>query len=97
MSRIPVTGCLPTEPPPRLFETLSMLIQKWLPGKGMIKGHPSMCPRRVSGGGLMGENLQTYQNLSGESGVRAYEIGDDFIKVEFSNGTYLYTYQSAGE
>ena len=44
-----------------------------------------------------GKCMQPYQNLSGESGVRAYEIGDDYIKVEFSNGTYLYTYQSAGE
>lgn len=41
--------------------------------------------------------MQPYQNLSGESGVRAYEIGDDFIRVEFENGTYLYTYESAGE
>lgn len=38
-----------------------------------------------------------YKNLSGDSGVSAYEIGDDYIKVEFSDGSlYLYNYESAG-
>jgi hypothetical protein len=39
-----------------------------------------------------------YKNLSGKSGVRHYEIGDDFIRVQFESGTtYLYTYISAGQ
>ncbi len=38
-----------------------------------------------------------YKNLGGDSGVAAYEIGTDFIKVEFNDrSVYLYTYQSAG-
>lgn len=41
--------------------------------------------------------MEKYKNLSGKSGVEAYEIGDDFIKVQFVNGsTYLYTNRSAG-
>jgi hypothetical protein len=40
--------------------------------------------------------MQRYKN-SVNSGVLAYEIGDDRIKVKFLDGTvYLYTYQSAG-
>lgn len=35
--------------------------------------------------------MERYKNLSGESGVAAYEIGDDYIRVEFKDGaTYLY-------
>jgi len=42
--------------------------------------------------------MQTYRNLSGVSGVAAYEIGSDYIKVEFKDGmTYVYTHRSAGE
>jgi len=38
-----------------------------------------------------------YKNLSKKSGVTAYEIMADSIKIRFVNGdTYLYTYQSAG-
>jgi hypothetical protein len=39
-----------------------------------------------------------YQNLSGDSGVAAYEIGADLIKVRFqgSADVYVYTTQSAG-
>jgi hypothetical protein len=38
-----------------------------------------------------------YKNLGGDSGVAAYEIGADFIKVQFHDGSvYLYTYRSAG-
>ncbi len=38
-----------------------------------------------------------YRNSGGNSGVLAYEIGDDFIKVQFRDWkTYLYTYSSAG-
>jgi hypothetical protein len=38
-----------------------------------------------------------YRNVSGDSGVYAYEIGDDSIKVQFSDGAiYLYNNSSAG-
>jgi hypothetical protein len=41
--------------------------------------------------------MEHYKNLGGDSGVTAYEIGDDFIKVQFRDGSlYLYNYQSAG-
>ena len=41
--------------------------------------------------------LQRYKNLSGESGVLAYEIGDPAIIVRFTGGErYLYTDQSTG-
>jgi hypothetical protein len=35
--------------------------------------------------------MQRYRNLSGHSGVRAYECSPGFIKVRFTNGeTYVY-------
>jgi hypothetical protein len=38
-----------------------------------------------------------YRNSIGSSGVVAYEIGDDFIKVQFHDRKiYLYSYKSAG-
>jgi hypothetical protein len=38
-----------------------------------------------------------YKNLSGNSGVRAFEIGKDFIDVVFHDGgVYRYTDRSAG-
>lgn len=41
--------------------------------------------------------MQRYKNLSGESGVVAYEIGKGAITVRFTHGDrYLYTNQSAG-
>ena len=41
--------------------------------------------------------LQHYKNHGSNSGVTAYEIGDDYIKVEFADGPlYLYTYTSTG-
>ncbi len=41
--------------------------------------------------------MERYKNLGGDSGVVAYELGDDSITVEFSDGSqYLYTHQSAG-
>ena len=41
--------------------------------------------------------MERYQNLGGASGIVAYEVGDDFIKVQFRDGAvYLYTDQSAG-
>jgi hypothetical protein len=40
--------------------------------------------------------MEPYGNLGGNSGVEAYEIGPDFIRVQFSTGSvYLYTYESA--
>jgi len=42
--------------------------------------------------------MQPYFNSTGKSNIDAYEIGDDFIKVSFSNGvTYTYDYDSTGE
>ncbi|MCR4427652.1 MAG: hypothetical protein NUW23_15980 [Firmicutes bacterium] len=41
--------------------------------------------------------MERYANLGGDSGVVAYEIGDDFVRVQFWDGSiYLYTYASAG-
>jgi len=40
---------------------------------------------------------EPYANLSGSSGVVAYQIGVDSITVEFVDGwLYSYTYESAG-
>ncbi len=40
----------------------------------------------------------TYENLGGNSGVAAYQIGSEFIRVQFSTGAiYQYTYESAGQ
>lgn len=36
---------------------------------------------------------ETYANLSGDSGVTRYAIGDDLIAVEFRSGDF-YTYDS---
>ena len=45
----------------------------------------------------MEERVQRYKNLSGDSGVLAYEIGKESITVLFNNGSrYLYTNKSAG-
>ena len=41
--------------------------------------------------------MEPYINLSGNSGVAAFEIMDDSITVRFKDGgKYLYTYWSAG-
>jgi hypothetical protein len=43
--------------------------------------------------------MQPYRNLSGQSNVKAYQLGGDFIIVEFMSGRetiYEYTYVSAG-
>ncbi len=37
------------------------------------------------------DRMQRYRNLSGESGVVAYEAGDDFIRVRFAGGD-IYRY-----
>jgi hypothetical protein len=46
----------------------------------------------------MDNGMEAYQNKSGISGVVAYEIGSDFIKVKFQrkNCVYVYTYQRPG-
>lgn len=37
--------------------------------------------------------MQPYANLGGDSGVIAYENGNDYIKVQFESGRHtLYTY-----
>jgi hypothetical protein len=42
--------------------------------------------------------VERYSDLSGQSGVTAYEVLPDGIKVQFSGGpVYLYTYASAGQ
>jgi hypothetical protein len=39
----------------------------------------------------------SYKSTSGkDSGVVAYLIGEDYIKVQFLKNTYLYSYSSAG-
>ncbi len=41
--------------------------------------------------------MEPYRNITGNSGVTAYEIGPDYITIEFSDGAvYRYTYASAG-
>lgn len=40
--------------------------------------------------------MEQYENLQGNSGVLAYEIGIDYIKIRFREGTYLYTYEKPG-
>jgi len=41
--------------------------------------------------------MRAYGNLSGNSGVQAYESGPGYIRVRFVGGkTYLYTDASAG-
>lgn len=42
--------------------------------------------------------MQSYSNLGGNSGVRAFEIGADYIAVQFQTGRiYKYSYVSAGK
>jgi hypothetical protein len=36
--------------------------------------------------------MKTYKNLSGTSGVLAYEIGKTYIRVKFSGDSMVYTY-----
>ena len=41
--------------------------------------------------------MQRYRDVDGDSGVTGYEVGPDFILVEFRHShAYLYTYESAG-
>ena len=43
--------------------------------------------------------MKTYKNLSGNSGVVAYEIGRTFIKIKFDgeSGIYTYDYKRPGK
>ena len=44
--------------------------------------------------------MPVYKNLDGDSGIVAYELGPDWIEIEFRRGSfrfYRYTYQSAGQ
>jgi hypothetical protein len=42
-------------------------------------------------------NVERYRNLSGDSGVEAFEIGPDFIAIRFRLGAvYWYTRASVG-
>lgn len=46
---------------------------------------------------LRRQSVERYNNLGGNSGVSGYEIGADFIRVEFErDGTYLYDYATTG-
>lgn len=36
--------------------------------------------------------MKTYKNLSGNSGVVAYEIGKNFISIKFEGESGIYTY-----
>jgi hypothetical protein len=41
--------------------------------------------------------MERYKDIDGDSRVAGYEIGPDYIRVKFSDGSvYLYTYASAG-
>lgn len=42
--------------------------------------------------------MQLYKNLGGNSNVRAFDIGGDYIDVQFNGGAvYRYSYRSAGK
>lgn len=43
--------------------------------------------------------MQRYRNLNGDSGVSAFEIGNNYIQVQFSGKArkYTYSYSKAGE
>ncbi|MDV6168771.1 hypothetical protein R1T16_10065 [Flavobacterium sp. DG1-102-2] len=42
--------------------------------------------------------MEHYKNISGNSGVTAYEIKDESVRVQFGHDSvYLYTYASAGK
>src|SRR5258706_15744078 len=41
--------------------------------------------------------MERYANRSGDSGITDYEVGPDFVRVRFSDGSvYRYTNESAG-
>lgn len=42
--------------------------------------------------------MEKYGNKNGDSGISGFEIGSNYILIEFSTGSvYEYTYTSAGE
>jgi hypothetical protein len=43
--------------------------------------------------------MKTYKNLSGDSGVVAYEVGKTFIRIKFEgeSGIYTYDYKRPGK
>jgi hypothetical protein len=42
--------------------------------------------------------MQSYKNLGGNSNIRAFAIGVDYIDVQFNGGAvYRYSYRSAGQ
>lgn len=42
--------------------------------------------------------MAVYGNISGNSNIAGYNIGEDYISVMFNNGSvYNYTYESAGQ
>ena len=42
--------------------------------------------------------MNKYLNRGGDSNISAYELGSDYIKAQFNDGSiYLYTYASAGQ
>jgi hypothetical protein len=41
--------------------------------------------------------MKPYKNLSGNSGVKSYEIRDRSIVVQFQDGTYIYDYLKTGK
>jgi len=42
--------------------------------------------------------MERYKNRNGKSGVIAYEIGGDYIRVKFTSGDiYQYSYNRAGK
>lgn len=46
---------------------------------------------------LIKNTMQNYKNVSGDSNVIAYELGDTYIRVQFGDYyIYRYTYTSAG-
>lgn len=41
--------------------------------------------------------MKIYKDIDGDSGVVAYEYGNDYIRVQFKTGSpYTYNYDSAG-
>lgn len=40
--------------------------------------------------------MERYENTNASSAVSSYEIGSDYIRVEFTGSIYEYTYASAG-
>ena len=45
----------------------------------------------------VGASMKQYRDLSGQSGVVAYEVSDDAITVKFRDGDmYLYDYATTG-